>query len=183
MNFAFPGLLFLWSRSQQEVPMTATTATKPKEGSVKRDGDNAKPANNTRKAKITEEQEKLVQELTAHYGVEYTGDKDQFITDCVKESHRRAKQPAQDDPGEEGRYDEKLGRLRRQWTVGDETRENKKVHDDIRKQLEDLGIQVTLTFNDDGTWYMTSGGQEDSGSGEDANTIISAAKRLTNYEE
>lgn len=158
--------------------MTSTLAAKKPKDTTKRDGDNTKPAKV--KGKITEDQERLVEEVSKHYGVEFTGDKGKFITDCVKESHDRAKQDQQEDPIEEGHYDEKLGKLRQQWTVDTD---KDKAHDDIRKQLEDLGIAVSLTFNDDGTWYMTTGGREDSGSAQDANTIISAAKRLTNYQE
>lgn len=53
----------------------------------------------------------------------------------------------------------------------------------VQEQLRELGINVSLTANEDGTWRMAANGKEDTGNSADPNTIISCAKRLTNYQE
>jgi hypothetical protein len=177
MNLSPRRLLAKYNSTKERIMASTGAQTKKDTDTVKRDGEKAKPSKNTKNRAITDVEAGLVEDLAKHYGIEFTGDRDEFITECVKKSHELAKQDQQDDPTEEGRYDEKLGRLRLSWMEDD------KDHPEIRKALEDAGINVGLTFNSDGTWHMHNGGKEDTGSSMDTNTILSAAKRLTNYQE
>jgi hypothetical protein len=139
------------------------------------------------KAKKTEDQVMpeaiLVDEIQKYFGVEFNGDKAEFIREVTKESHRVAKEKSNHDPRKLAEIDEKVARLRHLWA--DDLNEDKLTDQqkELKKELKEKGYKIDVTFPDDESYMLSNGGKEDSGSmSAGIPAIVGIADRMVNPE-
>jgi hypothetical protein len=130
--------------------------------------------------KLDDAEQVIVSDLEKQLGVEFI-DKEQFIKDVSAKMLENAKREQQTDPIEAGHQHDKLEKLRNLWA--EETSEEGPRQKEIVKALKDEGLAVSVTFPDENSYYLQSGGRNDSGSlTQPTSAIIAAAHRLAKPE-